>query len=67
MPLINYKIELKLKWTKHCVLARGGNDNDVNSDNFIFTIKATKLYVPAVTLSAKDNQKPSKLLSKGFE
>ena len=26
-----------------------------------------KLYVPAVTLSARDNQKLSKLLSKGFE
>ena len=33
----------------------------------IFTIKYTKLYVPVVTLSAKDNQKLSKLFSKGFE
>ena len=33
----------------------------------IFTIKDTKLYVPVVTLSGKDNQKLSKLLSKGFE
>ena len=32
----------------------------------IFTIKDTKLYVPAVTLSTRSNQKLSKLLSKGF-
>ena len=29
--------------------------------------KTTKSYVPVVTLSARDNQKLSKLLSKGFE
>ena len=48
----------------------GNEDNindDANADNIIFTIKDTKLYVPAVTLSAKDNQKLLKLLSKGFE
>ena len=38
-----------------------------DSDNVIFTIKDTKLYVPAVTLSSRDNQKLSKILSKGFE
>ena len=68
MPLINCKIELKLKWTKHCVLATGGNDNDYfNSDDIIFTIEDTKLYVPFVTLSSKDNQKLSKVLNIGFE
>ena len=30
-------------------------------------MKDTKLYVPVVNLSVKDNQKQSKLLSKGFE
>ena len=46
------------------------NDNvndDANSNNIIFTIKDTKLYVPVVILSTRDNQKLSKLLSKGFE
>ena len=44
------------------------NDNDnADSNNVIFTMKDTKLYVPAVTLSAEDNQKPTKLFSKGFE
>ena len=33
----------------------------------IFTIKNTKLYVPDVILTARDNEKLSKLLSKGFE
>ena len=71
MPLINCKTQLKLKWIKHCILATSANDNgnnDANSDNIVFTIKDTKLYVPVDTLSAKDdNQKLSKLLSKGFE
>ena len=71
MPLINCKVELKLKWTKYCVLSAGGAENvineDANANNIIFTIKDTKLNVPVVTLSARDNQKLSKLLSKGFE
>ena len=71
MSLINCKIQLKLIWAKYCVLSGGGteniiNDND-NDNNIIFTIKDTKLHVPFVTLSARDNQKLSKLLSKGFE
>ena len=50
------------------VLCAAGNDNtNVNPNNIIFTIKETKLYVPVVILSARDNQKLSKLLSKGFE
>ena len=43
------------------------NTNNANSYNIIFTIKETKLYVPVVTLSAKDNQKLSKLVRKGFK
>ena len=43
MPLINCKVELKLKWTKHCVLATGGLDNtNVDPNNTIFTIKDRK-------------------------
>ena len=55
---------------QHCVLSVFGNENDndnADSNNVIFTMKDTKLSVPAVTLSAEDNQKPTKLLSKGFE
>ena len=48
-----------------------GNGNEIgNADNanrIIFTIKDTKLYIPVVTSSAKDNAKLSQLLSKRFE
>ena len=61
MPLINCKVELKLKWTKYCVLSVAGNENDINNNdnanNIIFTIKDLKSYVPVLTLSARDNQK----------
>ena len=68
IPLINCKIELKLKLTKFPVLTTVGNDNnDANSNNIIFIIKDTKVYVSVVTLSTKDNQKLSQLLSKEFE
>ena len=68
MSLINCKVKLKLKRTKYCVLAAGGADNaDANSNKIISITKDTKLNVPTVSLSAKDNQKLSNLLSKGFE
>ena len=71
MQLINYKVELKLKWTKYCVLsvAITGNDfkNNNNANNIIFTIKDTKLYVPVATLSVRDHQNLSKVICKGFE
>ena len=48
-----------------------GNENNINenanANNIIFTTKGTKLYVPVVTLSPRNNQKLSKLFSKGFE
>ena len=44
------------------------SDNDNNdAGNIIVSNKDTKLYVSVVTLPARDNQKLSKLLSKGFE
>ena len=46
--------------------ASNANAND-NDNKIIFTIKDTKLYVPVITLSARNNQKLSRLLSKGFE
>ena len=67
MPSINCKVELKLKWTKYCVLSAAGADSDNANPNIIFTIKGIKLYVPVVTLAARDNQKLSNLLSKRSE
>ena len=49
-------------------VAGADNANANNDDNtIIFTIKDKELYVPVVTLSARDNQNLSKILSKGFE
>ena len=49
----------------------GDKDNEIANDGnayiIIFTINDIKLYVPLVNLSARDNQKLSKLISKGFE
>ena len=68
MPLINCKVELKCKCSNYCVLSAAGNDNaNGNDDNIIFIIKDTKLYVPVVILSVRDNKKLTKLFSKGFE
>ena len=44
----------------------GAANANANSNNIVFTIKDTKLFVPVVTLSIK-NQKLSKRLSKGLE
>ena len=51
------KVEIKLKWSKYCILSTIGNenqsDNDDNNGNnankINFTIKNTKLYVPVLT------------------
>ena len=62
------KSRIKRKWTKYCVLTVAAADNnDANSNNIIFTIKDTKLYVPFAALFAKDNQKLSNTFSKIFE
>ena len=56
MPLINCKVKLKLKWTKHYVLSVTGTDNtNGNNDdnNITFTIKDAQLYTPVVPLSVK--------------
>ena len=49
MPLINCKIELSLKWYERCLLTV--------ANTATFKITDAKLYVPIVTLSAKDNAK----------
>ena len=70
MPLINYKAELKLKWQKYCVLSAFATEsiinNNNNDNNIILTNKDTKSCALVVTLSARNNQELSKILSKGF-
>ena len=65
MPLINCKVELKLKLMNHCVLAAAGSDNEnASPDKIIFNIKNTKLYFPVVTLLPEDNQTLQNFLEK---
>ena len=59
MTLINFKIPLELNWTKDIVMSTIADT--------LFKITKTKLYVPIVTLSSKDNVKLVKLLGEGFK
>ena len=64
--MISWKVELKLKWTNHCILSEASADNDdANPDNIIFAIKDTNL-VHAFTLSAKENKNYQNFLAKDF-
>ena len=60
MPLINCKIHLDLNWTKHCVMSNIAEETT-------FKITNTKLYIPLVTLSTKDNVNLTKKLNEGFK
>ena len=67
MQLISCKVKIKITWTKYCLPPASADNVDNWDSDIIFTIKGTKLSVPVVTLSARDNQILPKLLSKGFE
>ena len=58
MSLINCKIHLELNWSKDCVMS--------TIVATAFKITNTKLYVPIVTFSSKDNTKLVKLIESGF-
>ena len=58
MPFINCKIHLELNWNNNCVMY--GADTYASGDNannreITFKTTSTKLHVPVVTLSTKDN------------
>ena len=67
-PLI--KIHLELNWNNNCVMygadTYAGGDN-VNNRETTFQITSTKLYVPIVTLSTKDNVNLTTRLNEGFK
>ena len=70
MPLINCKIHLELNWNNNCVIYgadtyAGGNNN--NDREATFQITSTKLYVPVVTLSTKENVNLTQQLDEGFK
>ena len=66
IPLINCEIELILTWSKNCVLAdmTTANNPPIGLE---FQITDTKLYVPVVTLSKKNDKKLLQELKSGFK
>ena len=80
MPLINCEISLTLTWSENCVFtniitqtaaaAQGDHPARKRIDapiNATFKITDTKLYVPVVTLSAKDDNNFLEQLKSGFK
>ena len=72
MPLINYEVELILTWSKNCAQADLVVDADANPaivapTGLEFQITDTKLYVPVVTLSTKDDNNFLEQLKSGFK
>ena len=64
LPLVNCKIDLELKWHKNCMISSA----DAAVDQVVsFMITNTKLYVPIVNLSTKDNNNLTKQLNDGFK
>ena len=60
MSLINCEVSLVLTWSSTCVISNSTGDGK-------FEITDTKLYVPVVTLSTKDNAKLLEQLESGFK
>ena len=60
MPFINCEANLILTWSKDCVITNSRDEGK-------FAITETKLYVPVVTLSTKDNEKLLQDLKSGFK
>ena len=62
LSLINYEINLDLKWSKNCVIVANNDDQTVT-----FSITNTRFYVLVVTLSTRDNAKLLKQLKSDFK
>ena len=60
IPLIDCEVNLILTWSKDCVITNSTGEGK-------FAITETKLYVPVVTLSTKDNEKFLQQLISGFK
>ena len=64
MPLVNCKIDLELTWHKDRIISSA----DAAAGQVVsFMITNTKLYVPVVILSTKDNNNLTKHLNDGFK
>ena len=64
IPLVNCKIDLELIWHKDCMIS---SVNAAAGQVVSFMMTNTKLYVPVVTLSTKDNNNLTKQLNDGFK
>ena len=64
MPLVNCKIDLELTWHKDCMISSA---NAATNHVVSFMITDTKLYIPVVTLSTKDNTNLTEQLNEGFK
>ena len=64
LPLVNCKIDLELTWHKDCMISSA---NAAAVQVVSFMIRDTKLCVPVVTLSTKDNTNLTKQLNEGFK
>ena len=60
MSLINCEVNLILTWSKDRVITNSTGEGK-------FGITETKLYVPVVTLSTKDNEKLLQQVKSGFK
>ena len=80
MPQINCEVSLTLKWSENCVLsdittqavraAQGDNPARLAinaTTNATFNVTDTKLYVPVVTLSTKDDNTSLEQLKSEFK
>ena len=78
IPLINCEVSLTLTWSENCVItSKATREADPDADpavaginnptNAAFKITDSKLYVPVVTLSAEDDNKPLEQLKTGFK
>ena len=70
MPLINCEIHLELNWNKNCLMYGADTyacGQNVNNRETTFKITNTKLFVPILTLSTKDNVNLIKQLNEGFK
>ena len=64
MPLVNCKIDLELTWHKDFMIS---SVNAAANHAVSFMITDTKLYVPVVTMSTKDNTNLTTQLNEGFK
>ena len=60
MPLINYEVNLILKWSSTCIIINSTGAQSI-------AITDTKPYVLVVTLSTQDNTKLLQQLKPGFK